>query len=106
MNRTFSIALTLFFSTLLFGCAGISIKTHSGFIGPDIYEATDGKIPVYYYNGDCCCIAKEVLEVLADRANRQDVDWNLMLNQVVRDSILQRTCDSLKAIQQFPVSPH
>lgn len=65
-------------------------------MGPDMYEATDGKIPVYYHDGDCCCIAEEVLESLADRANKHDFDWMIMGDQVVRDSMLWKTCDSLR----------
>lgn len=58
------IALLILFS---FGCSSVRIDTHHGFLAPDVYELTDGSVSYFYYNGDCCCVAKEVLEnVLAD----------------------------------------
>lgn len=61
-------------------------------MGPDVYYATDGKTEVRYYNGQCCCVAKKVLESLADRANSGELDWSKMADKDFRSFELKQQC--------------
>jgi hypothetical protein len=89
----------LFFMLLcLFGC-GVRVKAHYGFMGPDTYEATDGKVSVHYYNGNCCCVAKEVLESLANEANSGKLDWVLMEFPEFRERVLAEECKKVKDLK-------
>jgi hypothetical protein len=74
------------------GCAEVRVKTHHGWMGPDTWEATDGKVSVSYYNGDCCCVAEKVLENLAALANKELLDWNLMQGKEFRERVLREEC--------------
>lgn len=77
---------------LLSGCAGVTVKTHHGWMGPDTWEATDGKVSVSYYNGNCCCVAEEVLQTLADKANSGQFDWSKMADEKYKEQVLADTC--------------
>jgi hypothetical protein len=76
-------------------CAGVRVKTHHGFMGPNVFEATDGKVSVSYYNGNCCCVAEKVLESLAKQANSGMLDWNLMQFKEFRERVLKEECDKM-----------
>lgn len=94
MAKYLSIILIL----LLVGC-GVRVHTDRGWMGPNVYYATDGKIEVRYYNGQCCCIAKKVLESLADRANSGKLDWNRMADEKFQDYELALQCKIEQANQ-------
>lgn len=76
--------------------ADVHVKHHHGFMGPDTWEATDGKISVPYYNGNCCCVAEQVLQNLADKANSKEMDWSKMADPEFRSAILQSECRKVK----------
>lgn len=81
-------------------CLGhVRVKHHWGFMGPDTWEATDGKISVHYYNGNCCCIAEKVLHEVARRANEGELDWSKMADPKFRDSILKTICEEFRMKQ-------
>jgi len=82
---------------LLAGCVRVEVKTHHGWTGPDTYEATDGKVSVTYYNGLCCCVAKQVLESLAGKANAGKLDWSMMANDSFKNRTLSEECKVIKA---------
>lgn len=65
-------------------------------MGPDSYDATDGKIIVGTYAGTCYPHGKEILDTLAARANREELNWQLMADVEFADSIKQCTCMELK----------
>lgn len=90
----FSLLLISIISTT--ACAQVKVKTHHNFMGSDVYEATDGKVSVKYYNGECCCIAKEVLKRLAEDANSGLLDWDMMQDEIFRKAALRLVCDELK----------
>lgn len=75
----------------------VKVSTDRGFMGPDVYVATDGQTEVRYYNGRCCCVAKNVLERLAARANSGDLDWGAMEDPATRDRELADLCKAVKA---------
>lgn len=88
--------LILILATLMFGCSNLRLKTDHSWFGPDVYELTDGEISVRYYNGDCCCIAKEVLEELRYRVNSGKVDWQKFSDKKFADEYLKNLCIELK----------
>jgi hypothetical protein len=65
-------------------------------MGPDTWEATDGKISVSYYNGNCCCVAEKVLESLAKQANNKKLDWSKMADPKFRASTLAAECEKVQ----------
>lgn len=76
------------------GCLGhVSVHTDRGWMGPDVYYATDGETEVRYYNGQCCCVAKKVLQSLADKANNTtDLKWSDMADPEYKKKILSDQC--------------
>ena len=79
-----------------FGCKTVRVKSHWGYMGPSTYEATDGTISVFYYNGNCCCVAEQVLINLADRANRGEFQWSIMADKAMKDKMLEEECQRMK----------
>jgi hypothetical protein len=86
---------------VLCSCGRVRVKTSWGYMGPNTYIATDGKIEVRYYNGACCCVAKQVLESLADKANSGELDWSLMADKEFRSKTLSDECAKQKEITQY-----
>lgn len=86
------ILLLIIAITLFVGCSSLRLKTDHGWFGPDVYELTDGELSVRYYNGDCCCIAKEVLEELRNRVNSGKVDWQKFADKKFADEYLKQLC--------------
>jgi hypothetical protein len=74
------------------GC-GVRVKHHWGFMGPDAWEATDGKFSVFSYRGECW-EAEKMLEKLADDANHGTVDWELMHDDnAYYDTVMKARCN-------------
>jgi hypothetical protein len=92
LRTTILTGCCIFWLCVSSGCAEVRVKTHYGWMGPDTWEATDGKVSVNYYNGDCCCIAKEVLQSLADQANSGAFNWVMMDDQRFREETLSQRC--------------
>lgn len=88
--------LFLFLVIIITSCSSLSLKTDHGWFGPDVYELTDGEISVRYYNGDCCCIAKEVLEELHNRVDAGKVDWQKFADKKFAKEYLSKLCEELK----------
>ena len=70
-------------------------------MSPEIYEATDGNISVYFYDGSCCCVAKKVLENLAYKANTGGLDWKKMEDESYQKQILSEECEKIKIKENF-----
>lgn len=70
-------------------------------MGPDTWEATDGKYSEFSYRGTCW-EAERMLESLAHDANRGVVDWELMSDSKYRDIVMQGRCE--KAIEEASVT--
>lgn len=89
------IALMLF---ILSACSstGWQVKTDRGFLGPDVYELTNGDISVKYYNQQCCCIAKEVLIELKRRIEAGKVKPERLKNNRYKEMILKQICKQLQ----------
>lgn len=102
MIKNIIIVICLLF---LFGC-GVRVKTNWGFMGPDVYVASDGNIEVIYYNGECCCIAKEVLESLSYKANHGELDWAKMSDKEFRKTTLLEECTRLKKLEKEKYGQH
>jgi hypothetical protein len=84
-------------SVLLFvQCSEFTVKTDHGFFGPDVYELTNGEISIKYYNGNCCCIAKEVLMEVQRRIESNELDWTKLRDKTFADQYLQKVCDELR----------
>jgi hypothetical protein len=85
---------SLFLVLLLTGCSsGWVVKTHPGFMVPTTYELTDGTTSINYYNGNCCCVAKPVLEYIKTEIESGLIDTKqLAASPTYRDSILATTC--------------
>jgi len=88
------IALLCFF---LPGCNGWDVKKHSGFMSPDVYELTNGDISIKYYNGDCCCIAKEVLTEVKKRIEANQIELIKLNDKKFVDEYLQKLCNEMRA---------
>lgn len=88
--------LSIAFLMLLAGCQHIRLSTEHSFMGPDVYVATDGKTEVRYYNGKCCCNAKEVLAAVVKDANEGIFDWSLMRNEEYKDKRLHNMCTKIR----------
>ena len=82
---------------LLAGCNEFTIKTHRGFLSPDVYELTNGDISIKYYNGDCCCIAKEVLTEIKRRIEIGEMDATKLKDKKYVDEYLRRLCNEMRA---------
>ena len=82
---------------LLVACSGLTLKSHWDLFGPTVYELTDGNISIKYYNGNCCCIAKEVLEKVKKNVESGKLDWQKMQNKEFADKYLQQVCNELKS---------
>lgn len=80
---------------LVFSSCGVVVKTDHGFMSPDVFYATDGKIEVRYYSGNCT-VAKQVLESLADKANSGVLDWNNMADKEYQEIVLREECQRIK----------
>ncbi len=87
---------------LLFtGCsASWQLKTHHGFLTPNVYELTDGNISIKYYNGQCCCVAKEVLTELKTRIETGQIDPARLKDKTFVEKTLQQLCNELKNNQE------
>jgi len=83
--------IILFLLFLFVSCSRVRVKTHDHFMGPSTWEATDGKISVYAYNGDCWG-AKEKLKMLAKEANDGKFDWSMMSNDEFKKKKLEEIC--------------
>ena len=93
--------LILFFG--LANCGGLTIKTSHGFMGPDVYELTDGDISVKYYNGNLCqgallkgFNAKDVLKEVKRQVESGELKWELMRNKVFAKEYLHEVCYQMK----------
>jgi hypothetical protein len=97
MNRILLIICSIIFVGAFTACADVRVKTHHGWMGPSTWEATDGKISVSYYNGNCCCVAEQVLKNLAEKANRHELDWRQMADPKFREDALANECKKLQS---------
>lgn len=88
--------LLILLLVFLVSCHDIEIKTHNNFFGSTTYEATDGEISVHYYNGQCCCVAKEVLERLIEKTESGRYVWEFMKDQEYQDMALTEMCYEVK----------
>jgi len=68
-------------------------------MGPDVYSLSGNGIVVNYYNGECCCIAKEVLKELQRRVDDGELDWMKMKDETFRDEYLRQVCRELKELK-------
>lgn len=61
--RRAAIVSCIFVLFLCAGCASTRISTHRMFMYPTTYTIEDREtgVSVGYYNGNCCCVAEEVL---------------------------------------------
>ena len=83
---------------LLLACNnGLIIKSHHNLLGPTVYELTDGNHSIKYYNGQCCCIAKKVLEEIKQQIEDNELSWQDMKNKEFADKYLQQICNELKS---------
>lgn len=73
------------------GMLGVRVKHHSGFMGPETWEATDGRVSVHYYRSDCW-EAEEVLKRLAKYANTGKLNWGKMADEKYRNAVLADEC--------------
>ena len=84
---------------ILTGC-GVRIDVHRSIMAPDVYELTDGSVSYFYANGDCCCIAEEVVEsVLGDYKNGKisQQQWN---DKQFMKNYLDSTCIKIKEMEK------
>ena len=74
------------------GC-GVRVKHHWGFMGPDTWEATDGKVSVYYYAGDCLEPERVIRNLVRD-TNRSDsqIDWSRMNDKDYSNLVMLGRC--------------
>lgn len=100
LKTTGLMACCIFWLCVSTGCAEVRVKTHHGWMGPNTWEATDGKVSVSYYNGNCCCVAEKVLENLAEQANKKTLDWSKMADPKFKEETLAAECK--KAQQEKP----
>lgn len=85
---------------LILGCSEFTVKTDYGFLGPAVYELTNGDLSIKYYNGNCCCIAKDVLGEIKLRIETGRLDWTKLKDKQYADEYLQSVCDSLLNLQE------
>lgn len=72
-----------------------------GLGGPDTWAIKDNDgNSIGYYNGNCCCIASKVVDVLADQINDGYVPRIIMVDKSMQDRKLKFLCDSLKALEK------
>ena len=89
----FALFLTLF----LIGCNnGLTLKSHYNLFGSTVYELTDGNISIKYYNGLCCCIAKEVLEEIKTMVSEGELNWYKFADKKYADERLKVICKMVK----------
>jgi len=75
----------------------LSLKTHHGWLGPNVYELTDGKISITYYDGDCCCIARDVLKEIKRRVEEDNLEWGLFNDSLYTKNYLSQLCQEMRA---------
>ena len=91
------IALICLLAGFLPGCNGnFVVKTHHGFMSPDVYELTNGDISIKYYNGNCCCIAKDVLIEMKSRIEKNEIIIDSLNNKKFVDNYLQKLCNEMR----------
>jgi uncharacterized protein YceK len=88
------VLIVLMTAALLTGCGGVHVKHHMGFMGPETWEATDGKVSVSSYRGTCWETEK-MLQNVADKANKGIVDWPLMADPAYSKIVLGNECDAI-----------
>lgn len=91
-HRLSKIVVLSCFIACFVSCSYVRVHTDHGFMGPDTFVATDGKIEVRYWNSRCCCVAKQVLESLAEQANAGLFSWSIMENERFRYEMLESQC--------------
>jgi hypothetical protein len=80
---------------------GLRVKTYHNWFGPDIYTLTDGNYKLMYYNGDCCCVAKQVLEKIKDEIKTGYVEWpRVVLDHEYKEYCLKHYCDELRGVKE------
>lgn len=79
----------------------VKLYEENGYGGPTIWTASNGRVSVSYYNGQCCCIAKYVLQNLADDSNAGVFDWNDMSDKAIKEAKLAEECKRLKDEEKF-----
>lgn len=83
------------------GCANSSgtvhVKHHSNIGYSDTWEITDGVNKVFYYNGDCCCVAGMVVDQVANLIQIGWVEWpRLATDKEYQKIIMDRSCKENK----------
>lgn len=92
-----AVALVVLLCFLLAGCNEWKVKKHSGFMTPDVYELTNGDVSIKYYNGDCCCIAKDVLTEVKLRIENNQIDVAKLKDKKFVDDYLRNLCNEMRA---------
>lgn len=96
-RTTLVVGLICLLCFLLAGCNEWKVKKHGGFMTPDVYELTNGDMSIKYYNGDCCCIAKEVLTEVKKRIEANQIDVIKLNDKKFVDEYLQKLCNEMRA---------
>lgn len=93
----------LIVSSIFVGCSrNVKVEYQSSILNwgwPGTYVATDGNIDVEYYScgfDNCCHIKRQVLQALADKANKGEFSWSSMENTDFRKNKLLEQCEELK----------
>jgi len=81
---------------VLSSCSTWRVNTSYGFLSSDTYTLTNGDIAIHYYNGDCCCIAEEVLQELKRRIESGEVNSETLRDRKYANKLLREICKELK----------
>jgi len=95
MKKLF-VLISLIFITAC-SCSEFTVKTQLGVFGPDVYELTNGGISIKYYNGNCCCIAKDVLVEMKNRIEKGVIEIDSLKSKKFVDSYLRDLCWLIKS---------
>ena len=74
---------------VLLSCSTWRVNTSYGFLSSDTYILTNGDIAIHYYNGDCCCIAEEVLQELKRRIELGEVNSEMLRDKEYVNKLLR-----------------
>jgi len=96
-NNSLVILVLVLMYLSLDGCNSLTLKTHHGWLGPNVYELTDGKISITYYDGDCCCIARDVLKEIKRRVEEDNLEWGLFNDSLYTKNYLSQLFQEMRA---------
>ena len=81
---------------ILCSCSRVEVRKDVMFMYPDSWEATDGKVSVFYENKDCCCIAEEVIKQAASNANCGKLEWAKMADEPFQQRYMLDLCNEIR----------